>query len=930
MSYSQKIKNLLHNMKNSNNYYKNNQKNNNISRNCAIYKTNTPLIIEENNFNNIKLYPYKKYVSKNQTSNGNDSGVMNYIPLYENGNYINNQRLKYNNNFIIETNYDGNKSRLNNKNINTINSSKQNYNFINMIDKNNNYINYNNITDDRNLLFHKINHTNINNPNNCNIYFSYHKTKNLNNSDNEIHNNYLNGINNKNYLSRANSKKKKLSSYILKDPNNEVIIYTNNVPLYNLSSNRRKKYKSNPKLYNENYATDINNSYKNTSSRIIKRQQMKSLSELFNEEKYSNSNKNILSYFTGKEKNKYLKHNLLKIDKGHNIIYDNDNKKTIFKRSYNSSGNIRERDNHSGGKIILALDENYSKRPVVKNYNNYIILLQSFWRGYILRKLIKITKELFLLFVPFVNKIKKLFNKYKKYYFIDFKNKIKQYYIQKNFNNKNFPINNRLKNHNQILFKKNSDINVKSQKYLKRNITTSALLNKNIQKKKYIENYEREENPKINDKNQLKINNIFYQKKRLPINGNENKNILINPGRAKLINSNIKQKNNSNIGGVRRLIKRTSYKKFSNVSPDYRNIQIKINNSSKYLLNDNKNTLNNYSSSISKYNQTRPENRLSSINNLVYINKNQKPKHNFSNSIKNDMFEKIKIKIFNNFYLTLYKCIKKSIYRYHLNNLLNKLKQSINFCFINEEKRKKLKLLIINKFKKIKKHYFRKYRENILIEKIKTKLFYLTDYSSGKSTVFNSKYSNLKNNLNKKEKNLLDIYIKYKIKNSIKKYFSFWKMYSNYNFIKIDFPLSSSRGKYVNQNYSNKMFALNNNDLKSSNKNEIFHKKNYNYIIKNDRSPIKENMIQSQSYADNFFSQNKKNIANNTKYSKKKISNQNTRINNINQNKNSYYYNKNKFSSFNQIKKIFDKINNKNLVFKSFNKWKKKSKIGRK
>ena len=934
MSYSQKIKNLLHNMKN-NDLYINNQKINNISRNCPIYKTNIPLIIEESDFNNKKPLPYKNYKNKYQTSNEKDKEILNYMPLNNNENYKNNKRYKYNNNFIIETNAESN--RLNNKNINTINSSKNNYNFIRINNKNNNYFNYNNFSDEKNLLFHKIGHTNINNPNNCNIYFSYHKPKNLNNSDNEIQNNYIKEINNQKYLFRPlreHNKKKKLSSYILKDINNEVIILENNIPFYNSSSNYRKKFKRNPKTYSENYSTDINNASKNISSRMMKRQPGKSLSDLFNEEKYLN--KNVFPNLKDKAKNKYLKDKLLKIERGYNIFYDNENKNNLFKRSYNSSENIREKkENNSGNKnkIILDLDRNSSKRGIIKkskNLNYYIILLQSFWRGYILRKLIKITKELFLLFVPFIKRIKKIFNKYKKFYFIYFNNKINQFFTKKNTINKIIPINNRLKNQD-IYNKAKNNSNIKSKKFLKKNITSSSLLNKNMHINKNFENNKTKDNTKINDIKQLKINNIFYKKKNLSNNRNESNKILIDSKNLKLSDSSIKNKKHNNIWSVKRFIKRTSYKKFSYISPERGNTEMKANNSSKYLLNDNKNILNNYSSSLSIFNPTHPEIRLSSIKNLVYINKNKKSKKNININIKSDMLEKIKVKIFNNFYLTLYKCIKKSIYRFHWNQLLYKLKQNSNILLNIEEKRRKLKLIILNNLKQIKKHYFRKYRENVLIEKIKTKLFYLTDYSSNKYPIFNSKYSSIKNNLINKTKKLLDIYIKYKINNFIKKYFSIWKMHNNYNFIKIDFPLSSSRGRYIKhkiQNYSGKLNILNSNSKKSKNQNEQqmpIYKKNYNYKIQNECSPVKKNMTKSQSYAENFFSYNNK--INNLRYSKKKINNPNNKINNNNQFTNIYYYSESKFSSFNKVKNIFDKINNKNLKYKCFNKWKKKCKI---
>ena len=394
-----------------------------------------------------------------------------------------------------------------------------------------------------------------------------------------------------------------------------------------------------------------------------------------------------------------------------------------------------------------------------------------------------------------------------------------------------------------------------------------------------------------------------------------------NSNKLKTNDSNLKIENYNHITN-RRLIKRTFYKKFNNVSPENRNIELNINNSLKNTLYKQKNNnLNNYSSSISIFFQTQfPESRINSLKNLVYINKNKKSK----NSIKLDMFEKIKNKLFNNFYLTICKCIKKTIYRFYWNKLLLKVKQIKIIASYNEKKINILKSIIINITNKIKKKYFRKYRENILIEKIKTKLFYLTDYSQTNCSLFNSKYIKLKNKEKSKTQKLLYIFRKYNLLKIEKNYFSIWKM----NLFNIDFPLYSSRYKYSKQkmqNYIKKMINYNIDDMKKENQ-QIIYKRNNNYIPKDERIPIKKNMTQSNLYIKNYISPKNEKFQN----YKKKISNKSIKLNSIihqsKQNQSCNNVNENKLFSSNKIKEIFDEINNKNLQYIFFNLWKKKIK----
>ena len=915
MSYSQKIKTLLKSLKKAN---KNN--NINISRNNA-------LINEENYLNNCKKISFKKYNNKYKTSidNGNQEIIIDHIQLYEDKKDMNNKINKFNNNFIIETSYhnnSNNKPNISNKKLDTSKSCKHNYNIIKTEKKKKYDSNNNSKIIEKKILFNKKNNDNKVNDNN--IYLNYKKIKHLNNSDDEVYNKQFKKSVNIKYFSSVNSSKKKLSSYILKDSNNEIQVNTNNSSSFNFSSFiKKKKYLSNPKLNKGNYIININTTnsgYKNITSRIIKRHPIKTLTELFNEENnYDNSNTNV----NNKSKHKCLKQKLLMIDKGVNIDdYNNNSKKMIkFKnKNYNSTTDILERDNHLGGKIILALNVNSFKKKENKNiktYNYYVIIIQSIWRGYTFRKLIKITRELFLLFHPFINHITKTFNRYKKIYFTYFRNKIKKCFINNPIHYKIPSYNNSIKK-NKILCNKNN--NIKRNKFIKKNTNITALFNKNLNPKKNKNNKEMTILEKKNDIKKLKINNIFYHKKKLSMNNKEiNKNII-------LTYSNKKEINDSNISSInfnhfpsRRMIKRTSYKRFNNVSPDYRNIELNIyNNSLKNSLLNQSNNLNNYSSSVSIFFQTQfPDIKKYPLKNLVYISKNKKPKNN----IKFEILEKIKSKIFNNFYLTLSKCFKKTIYKYYWNQFLLYLKENQS-CILRKEKISNLlKNIILESDKKIKKNYFRKYRENILIEKIKIKLFCLTDYQFSN---YNKKYLNINNKLKK----IFDLFVKYGERKKIKYYFSIWKMKNYYNFLKIKFPMSSTKDNNPKKNiqgYIKKMINYNNNNSKDINNKErkqLIYVKNNSYLKKKEQSPIKKikkSVTQGQLYANNCNSSNNCTLL--KKYNKKIIINKNIKINNINHYSNDLCYNDNKLSSLN---KIFEKINTKNLLYKCFNLWKTK------
>jgi hypothetical protein len=362
--------------------------------------------------------------------------------------------------------------------------------------------------------------------------------------------------------------------------------------------------------------------------------------------------------------------------------------------------------------------------------------------------------------------------------------------------------------------------------------------------------------------------------------------------------NNIDYNNISN----RRVIKRTTFKKFNNISPDFRNIQLNIKNSLKKSLMEQNNNLNNYSSSVSIFFQTQlPEIKKNAFKNFVYISKNKKTKNN----PKNEMLERIKNKIINNFYITLCKCIKKSIYKYYLHHFVFYLKYNRNCILKNEKITNFLKNIIIKREKNIKKYYLRKYRENVLIEKIKLKLFNLTDYEKSNNSNRELKVLNINNN---KTQKLFDIYSKYGDLNIIKKYFSVWKK-NIFDDIQECYYTSSrdNNSKKNMKGYIKKMINYTINDSKSNEQRQIIYIKYNNCLRKNERSHTnnKKSGLKNQSYSNNCLIQ---------KYNKKIIINKNMKINNmnhyINDNYNLYYFNQ-----------LLEKINTKNIINKWFYLW---------
>lgn len=931
MSYSLKIKKLLHNLKSTNNNYAKVYNSSNISRNYDY--------ISKDNLNNDDkcVNVMKPYLHKRQKQKFPEIGyetqknkmIIEYVPLYEYNNFKNNNIKKYilNNNFVYETNYDNSKSKISCKNKN--NSSSQNS--INIIDNFNNFYfsknkrnnsNYN-LLKEKKLLQNKIKNNNIDDTNKKFYFYSYQKNNNTETNDYKKRNIGVGEYQSLNYLSGTNSNKKKLSSYILKDKSNEMESYnqinSNNIQSLNFSSYNSKNNFNICKLKKENYHSN-NSSCK--SMRRIKRPPFKSLYELFDEENKSG----ILPGLNDKNINKYLKHRLLRIDKR----YDTNNYENLFNNSKidEDNENIRERDNHSGGKIILSLNENTSKRKSKSNSNTrrkskgfyfYIILIQSIWRGYTLRKLIKITKELYLLVFPFVDKINNFINKFKKIYFNDFKLIIKRYFFQKKVSNKRFPVNNKIKKGNVLPKKSNKFI--KSENYLYKNnniINLTTSVNKEVISKKNIYNRESKNDNKANEIKSLKINNIFYYKKKPSYDKNKIQSKVVKNA-IKLKNSDSSIINKNNINNIflsnKRIIKRKSYKKFYNISPEYRNIELNINNSIKKSLqsihlNKDKN----------KNNQIQDKN-INSFQRLVYVNKIKKPKNN----IRDDIFEKIKNKIFKNFFLTFSRCIKKSIYKYYFHKLKNNKNKSTNF-----EKKKKALKNIINKIRaKRIKNYFRKYREYILVEKIKTKYLNFSDFSLSKPSSCNSGLNTISSNNYTKIQKLCDIALKLQGKKLINKYFSIWKMIINNFIIKVNLPKSSSRRKLSpnnKQSYIKKMISHKTEDFKDINiSQKILLINNNNYLINHKKSPTNEYIAKTHRIIKKSPSPNNKITF--TKYNKKMISNQKIKQNdNFNSNFGRYFYfSQNELSFLNKLKLIFDKINRKNVLYIYFNIWKSKS-----
>ena len=934
MSYSLKIKNLLHNLKSTNNTYSKVYSSSNISRNndCLI-KDN--LINDDSYLNVMKPYLHKRQKQKNYPLIGyktqKNKMVIDYVPLYEYSNFRNNKKkFIFNNNFVYETNYENSKSKMTCQN----NNNSSSINNINIIDNTNNFYfsknkrnnsNYN-LLKEKNLLQNKIKNINNDDTNSKILYYSYHKNKNLDINDYTQRNVGIGEYQSLRYLSGTNSNKKKLSSYIIKDKSNEMESYnvmnSNNIPSLNFSSYNSKNNFNNISKLKKDYFYTNNNSCK--SMRMIKRQPIKSLYDLFDEENKAG----IFSGLINKNKSKYLKHQLLRNDKRFDMS-NYDNNPNIFNNSKNYE-NIRERDNHSGGKIILALNENTSKRKnksrsntntntrkKSKSFYFYIILIQSIWRGYTLRKLIKITKELYLLIFPFVGKINKFINKFKKIYFNDFKLIIKKYFFKKKLNNRNFPVNNKIKK-GSALSKKNNKF-IKSENYLYKNniINLATSTNKEVNSKKNINNKEIKNENIVNDAKSLKINNIFYHKKKPPYDKNKiQSKIVKNIIKQKNSDSSILNKNNINniFLSNKRIIKRKSYKKFYNISPEYRNIELNINNSIKK-------SFQNIHLNKDKNNRLADRN-INSLQNLVYINKIKKSKNN----VRDDMFEKIKNKIFNNFYLTLIRCIKKTIYKYYFYKLKSNENYSSNF-----EKKKKALTNIINKIrKKFIKNYFRKYRENILVEKIKTKYFNFSDFSTSKPSSCNSGLNTIIYSNNNKFQKLYDILIKFQRKKLINKYFSIWKMiiYNN-NLIKVNFPKSSSRRKLSSNNsksYVKKMITHKTEGFKDININQkILLTKDNNFLNKFTKSPT--NAYLAKTYQNIKKSPSPNNKIAFAKYNKKIDSNQNLKSNgNLYSNYSKYFYfSQNDLSFLNKLKLIFDKINNKNSIYIYFNIWKSKS-----
>lgn len=296
MSYSLKIKNLLHNLKSTTHTYSKVYSSSNISRNND-YINKDNLNNDDSCANIMKPYLHKRQKQKPNPVIGYKTQmnkmIIDYVPLYEYNNFKNNKKkFIFNNNFIYETNYENNKSKMSFQNNN--NSSSQNN--INIIDNTNNFYfskykrndsSYNLLKEEKKLLQNKIKNINNDDTNKQLIFYSYHKNKNTEINEYKQRNIGIGEYQSLRYFSGNNSNKKKLSSYIIKDKSNEMESYnlmnSNNIPSLNFSSyNNKINFNNLSQLKKENYHIN-NNSCK--SVRMIKRQPFKSLYELIDEEK---------------------------------------------------------------------------------------------------------------------------------------------------------------------------------------------------------------------------------------------------------------------------------------------------------------------------------------------------------------------------------------------------------------------------------------------------------------------------------------------------------------------------------------------------------------------------------------------------------------------------------------------------------------------
>ena len=218
MSYSLKIKNLLHSLKSTNNTYSKVYNSSNISRNYD-YINKDYLNNDDSCANIMKPYLHKRKKQKYNPLIGyktqKNKMIIDYVPLYEYNNFKNiKHKYIFNNNFVYETNYENSKSKMSCQNNN--NSSSQNY--INIIDNTNNFYfskfkrnnsNYN-LLKEKELLQNKIKNINNDDTNKNKNYYSYHKIKNTETNEYKQRNIGIGEYQSLRYLSGNNSKKKKI------------------------------------------------------------------------------------------------------------------------------------------------------------------------------------------------------------------------------------------------------------------------------------------------------------------------------------------------------------------------------------------------------------------------------------------------------------------------------------------------------------------------------------------------------------------------------------------------------------------------------------------------------------------------------------------------------------------------------------------------
>lgn len=434
-------------------------------------------------------------------------------------------------------------------------------------------------------------------------------------------------------------------------------------------------------------------------------------------------------------------------------------------------------------------------------YLFFIIKIQSFWRGYYLRKLMLFSMKIFSKLNSIKNCINSLINKYKKYYFILFVNSFDSPASKEKDRNKQKP--NKIDNKKSFLKKniiyvpKSKNIrNFRGGTYRKVNlkyinsfkptnnfITTSSVNNINIFNKKYIVSksgvteinknltnakgspYKKdffgiEEDNFFNNKKG--INNIFYISKGSNSFEIKEEDLYLNNTMS--FNTIVDQLNETSF--IEEI--RQDMKDFTQQSQ----IQNEININSPKAKKKRSISYNDNSTFIYE-----KKNLISQFQNIqITIDKTTDVKDN------NEKFSKINCSYFNNNFwihlpLCLVKYIKKKLYGLYWKLFVKELEI---------KKRNKIKDIqkkfILKRFrnisKKTLKNYFFRYKDNILIEKAKESIFKsLKELEKKKNKSIHVQKDNaVKFNFQKiyNKKILLDLILKYNYTFIVRKRLKIW------------------------------------------------------------------------------------------------------------------------------------------------------------